>query len=138
MSARILKNDAEPIIAALERVAFGVNVMVAEHVRDEAASHSPVRTGSNKASFYVSTTDGSDYPEAVGEARSVNNRVQINPEIKPRGIESAVVGAAAFHDAIIELGGHGRAARPLMEPAAEKFRAFHRDALKKALPKGTR
>lgn len=125
-----IRNDRtkEVVAALIERMHEVVDESAA-NIQQLSSQLAPVRTGSLRASIYVTNGTDSDYSQATASARSLNRDVQILDEIDPEfaispsggssGKDSytVVVGVAAEHGAPQEFGTRFISPRPYLMPA---------------------
>ncbi|HEU4327451.1 MAG TPA: hypothetical protein VFS21_30210 [Roseiflexaceae bacterium] len=76
-----LDDYTEPICADLDAGAARVVRETAAQVQAGAGERSAVLYGAQRASIYVSTSDGSSYAEAVADAHEANEDVRVFDEI---------------------------------------------------------
>ena len=100
----------------------------ANEIQDRANVMAPVDTGALRESIYVSSPDGSDYPQRSGSAQARNPDAIIVPEVTSDFVISfaatnptfrAVVGSAVNYSLFQELGTRFMPPQSFMLPAIE-------------------
>lgn len=121
----IIKNLDGNITNAVAKAAFSVEA--------KAKQRAPVDTGALRASIYVSMKRGSKGNEAMSAAKARRPEAGIEALPVPRDNYTAYVGPSVSYAAEVELGSHGRAGRPYLQPALRETEVELRNLLSKAV-----
>jgi len=128
MTITVLSNRIPILLGLLVPRTHTAVIDTAEEIQNRANVLAPIDTGALRESIYVSSPDGSDYPERSGAAEARNPDAIIIPEVTSDFVISfaatdptfrAVVGSAVNYSIFQELGTRFMPPQSFMLPAIE-------------------
>lgn len=121
----IIKNLDGNVTNAVAKAAFAVE--------GRAKIKAPVDTGALRASIYVSMKRGGKGNEAMSAARARRPEAKVQALPTPHDEHVAYIGPSVEYAQEVEMGGHGRAGRPYLQPALRETEAEFRELLGQAV-----